>query len=143
MMISITLSVFLRRTDYALAWKLEVSEYILLLSTFFATGWLLRSGGHVSVDMFPLLFKGKKRLKEIYYGLIYTLVALICLVLTINGVMTTWEAFVAGTLQVKVYTFPKWILLSIIPFGFFILFVESSRIVYNFFSGKTSNEDTV
>ena len=140
MMISITLSVFLRRTEYALAWKLEVSEYILIVSTFFATGWLLKSGGHVSMDMVPTLLKGKKRLKEIYFGIIYIIVAAICLMLTITGTITTWDAFLAGTLQVKVYTFPKWILLSIIPFGFFILFVESLRIVYHYFSGKSSTE---
>jgi TRAP-type C4-dicarboxylate transport system permease small subunit len=134
MMVSIAMSVFLRRTDYALAWKLEVSEYILLVSTFFGAGWLLKKGEHVRVDILSNLMKGKY--EGIYNGFVYSIVAIVCLVLTYVGVATSLDAYWAGTLQVKVYAFPKWIILSLIPFGCFILFVEAAKIAYKHFSGK-------
>jgi len=72
-----------------------------------------------------------------YNGAIYTIVALVCLVFTVAGVSTGWEAYAAGTLQIKVYTFPKWMLISLIPFGGFFLFVESARVAYRYYLGKT------
>lgn len=135
MMLCIVASVFLRRTEYAFGWALEASEYILIIMTFFGTGWLLRTGGHIRVDIVPNYFKGRSR--DFYNGMIFSVVATVCLVFTIAGISTAWEAFVAGTLQIKVYTFPKWILISLIPFGGFFLFLESVRLAYGYFAPKT------
>jgi TRAP-type C4-dicarboxylate transport system permease small subunit len=135
MVLCISASVFLRRTEYSFGWGLEASEYILIITTFFATGWLLRSGGHIRVDIVSNFFKGKKQ--QIYNGIVYVIVALVCLVFTVGGAVTTWEAFVGGTLQIKVYTFPKWILISLVPFGGFFLFVESARLAYRNFRKKS------
>jgi len=134
MMLCISASVFLRRTQYAFGWGLEASEYILIMMTFFGTGWLLKTGGHTRVDIIPNAIKG--RAQELYNGLIFSIVAIVCLVLTLAGISTGWEAYVAGTMQIKVYTFPKWILISIIPFGGFFLFVESAKIAYHYFARK-------
>jgi TRAP-type C4-dicarboxylate transport system permease small subunit len=135
MMLCIVASVFLRRTEYAFGWALEASEYILIIMTFFGTGWLLGTGGHIRVDIVPNYLKGRSR--DFYNGMIFSVVATVCLVLTIAGISTAWEAFVAGTLQIKVYTFPKWILISLLPFGGFFLFIESVRLAYGYFARKT------
>jgi len=134
MVLCISASVLLRRTEYSFGWGLEASEYILIITTFFATGWLLKSGGHIRVDILSNFIKGKKQ--QIYNGIVYVIVALVCLVFTVSGAVTTWEAFVGGTLQIKVYTFPKWILISLVPFGGFFLFVESVRLAYKHFKGR-------
>lgn len=134
MVLCICASVFLRHTDYSFGWGLEASEYILIITTFFATGWLLKTGGHIRVDILSSLIKGKKQ--EIYNGIVYVVVALVCLIFTVGGAVTAWDAFVAGTLQIKVYTFPKWILISFVPFGGFFLFVESVRLAYRSFGKK-------
>ncbi|MFH1488670.1 MAG: TRAP transporter small permease subunit [Pseudomonadota bacterium] len=135
MVLCISFSIFLRRTPFSFGWGLEASEYILIIITFFGTGWLLKTGGHISVDIIPNAIRG--RTQDIYNGVIYSIVAMVCLVLTISGFSTGWEAYVAGTLQIKVYTFPKWILISLVPFGGFFLFVESAKLSYGYFAGKT------
>ena len=78
MMLCISISVFLRRTQYAFGWGLEASEYILIILTFFGTGWLLKTGGHTRVDIIPNAIKG--RAQELYNGLIFSIVAIVCLV---------------------------------------------------------------
>jgi len=131
MMLVVAISVFLRNTPYAFGWQLEVAEYILILSTFLGTGWLLREGGHIRVDVIPTFLKGRSQ--RAYNGVIYTIVAAVCLTLFIVGAHTAWEAYVSGTLQIKVYTFPKWILLSVIPFGTIFLVVESLKMACRYF----------
>lgn len=135
MVLCISASVLLRHTRYAFGWQLEASEYILIVTTFFASGWLLRAGGHIRVDIIPNFIEGRKQ--DYYNGLIFAIVALVCLGVTISGASTAWDALMAGTLQIKIYTFPKWILISLIPFGAFFLFVEASKLAYRYFSGKT------
>ncbi|MDZ7698323.1 MAG: TRAP transporter small permease subunit [Deltaproteobacteria bacterium] len=131
MMLIVAISVFLRNTPYAFGWQLEVAEYILILSTFLGTGWLLREGGHIRVDVIPTFLTGRSQ--RVYNGVIYTIVAATCLTLFIVGAHTAWEAYVSGTLQIKVYTFPKWILLSVIPFGTIFLVVESLKMACRYF----------
>jgi TRAP-type C4-dicarboxylate transport system permease small subunit len=127
-------SVFVRRTPFAIGWAIEASEYIMLLVTFFGAGWVLRNGGHINVDV--LLNVMPRRSKEVYQGILYSIVTVLCLIFTIVGISTAWEAYVAGTLHVKVYSFPKWILILLIPLGGFFLFVESSKITWRLFSKK-------
>jgi uncharacterized membrane protein YhdT len=59
--------------------------------------------------------------------------AAITLFLMIFGAIVTWENYLSGTLQVKIYTFPKWMLCIIIPIGFFFLVIESVKMAYNYF----------
>lgn len=134
MLLCICASVLLRQTPYALGWELEASEYILILITFFGTGWLMRTGGHTRVDMLPNVFKG--RTQDLYNGFSYSVVAAVCLALLLIGIDTTWDAFAAGIQQVKVYTFPKWILIAVIPFGCIFLLVESVKLAIRNFGGK-------
>jgi TRAP-type C4-dicarboxylate transport system permease small subunit len=128
-------SVFVRRTPYAIGWAVEASEYILLLITFFATGWVLKNGGHINVDVVLGLLS--RRSQEIYQGVLYSIVTVLCLVFTIVGLSTAWESYLSGTLQVKVYSFPKWILIMLIPLGGFFLFVESFKIACRRFAKRT------
>lgn len=134
MMLCICASVFLRRTPLSFGWQLEVSEYVLILATFLGAGWLMKTGGHIRVDIVLNVLKG--RAQEIYNGIVFSLVALICLLFTLSGVHTAWEAYLAGVLQIKIYTFPKWLLISIVPLGGSIIFVESVRKAFRSFAGK-------
>ena len=134
MVLIISASVLLRTTKYSFSWGLEASEYILIITTFFAAGWLLKTGGNIGVDIFQNFIKGRPQ--DLYNGVIYSIVAIVCLVFTIAGAFTAWDAYVAGTLQVRMYTFPKWILISLIPIGGFFLFVESVKLAHINFRGK-------
>lgn len=130
----ISASVFLRETRYSFVWGIEASEYILIICTFLATGWLLRSGGHINVDVVPNFIKGRSQ--ELYSGFLYSIVAAVSLWLTMVGIEEAWGNYISGTLQVKVYTFPKWILSSLVPLGGIFLFIESVKLAYRHFRGK-------
>jgi len=132
MVLYVSASVFLRHTPYPMGWGLEVAEYSLIILTFFSAGWLLKNRGHTRIDVIIDLIK-KPRIRSIIDGILYVITAAITLFLMIFSAIVTWENYRSGTLQVKVYTFPKWMLCAIIPIGFFFLVIESVKMAYNYF----------
>jgi len=132
MVLYVSASVFLRHTPYPMGWGLEVAEYSLIILTFFSAGWLLKNRGHTRIDVIIDLIK-KPRTRAIVDGILYLITAAITLFLMIFSAIVTWENYLSGTLQVKVYTFPKWMLCAIIPIGFFFLTTESVKMAYNYF----------
>jgi TRAP-type C4-dicarboxylate transport system permease small subunit len=132
MVLYVSASVFLRHTPYPMGWGLEVAEYSLIIITFFSAGWLLKNRGHTRIDILLDLIK-KPRTRAIVDGILYVITAAITLFLMIFGIIVTWENYLSGTLQVKIYTFPKWMLCIIIPIGFFFLVIESVKISYSYF----------
>jgi TRAP-type C4-dicarboxylate transport system permease small subunit len=132
MVLYVSASVFLRHTPYPIGWGLEVAEYSLIILTFFSAGWLLKNRGHTRIDILLDLIK-KPRTRAVVDGILYVITAAINLFLMIFAAILTWENYLSGTLQVKVYTFPKWMLCIIIPVGFFPLTIESLKMAYNYF----------
>ena len=132
MVLYVSASVFLRHTPYPMGWGLEVAEYSLIILTFFSAGWLLKNRGHTRIDILLDLIK-KPRTRAIVDGILYVITAAITLFLMIFGTIVTWENYWSGSLQVKLYTFPKWMLCIIIPIGFFFLVIESVKISYSYF----------
>ncbi|MDD5009691.1 MAG: TRAP transporter small permease subunit [Syntrophorhabdaceae bacterium] len=132
MVIYVSLSVLIRFTPFVVGWALEVAEYSLIVLTFFSAGWLLKNRGHTRIDVILDLIKDH-RTRSIVEGILYIITASISLFLLILSGVVTWENYASGMLQVKVYTFPKWMLCAIIPVGFFFLFVESVKLSYSYF----------
>ena len=132
MVLYVSASVFLRHTPYPMGWGLEVAEYSLIILTFFSAGWLLKNRGHTRIDIIIDLIK-KPRTRSIIDGILYLITAAITLFLMIFGVIVTWENYLSGTLQVKIYTFPKWMLCIIIPIGLFFVVIESLKMAYGYF----------
>ncbi len=130
MVIYITASIFLRHTPYPIGWGLEAAEYSLIIITFFCAGWVLKKGGHTRIDIVIDMIKNR-RSRAFVEGVLYVITAAVCLFLMVIAVIVTWENFWEGGLQVKVYTFPKWMLCAIIPIGLFFLVVESIKLVYS------------
>jgi TRAP-type C4-dicarboxylate transport system permease small subunit len=132
MVFYVTLSVVLRFTPYPIGWSLEAAEYSLIILTFFSAGWLLKNGGHTRIDILLDLIKNR-RTRSIVEGILYIITVAINLFLLILSVVVTCESYLSGDLQVKVYSFPKWMLCAIIPIGFFFLFIESVKLAYKYF----------
>jgi C4-dicarboxylate transporter DctQ subunit len=132
MVLYVSASVFLRHTPYPMGWGLEVAEYSLIILTFFSAGWLLKNRGHTRIDIIIDLIK-KPRARSIVDGILYVITAAITLFLMIFGALVTWENYLSGTLQVKIYTFPKWMLCIIIPIGLFFVVIESVKMAYSYF----------
>jgi TRAP-type C4-dicarboxylate transport system permease small subunit len=141
MVIYVSLSVLIRFTPFTIGWTLEAAEYSLIILTFFSAGWLLKNRGHTRIDILLDLIKTPST-RDIVEGILYVVTTAICLFLLILSVAVTWDNYTSGTLQVKVYTFPKWMLCAIIPTGFFFLFIESVKLAYAFFrdANKKKNE---
>jgi len=105
------------RTFFAMpqVWVIEFSEYALLYITFLGTSWLLRTEGHVGVDLLTnALSRDWKRRLAIVSAAIGLLVAI---VLVVFGVHTTIEQMRLGTYKPTVMEFPTWRVLLIIPLG--------------------------
>lgn len=132
MVFYVSASVFLRHTPYPMGWGLEVAEYSLIILTFFSAGWLLKNRGHTRIDIIIDLIK-KPRTRSIVDGILYLVTAAITLFLMIIAVILTRENYLSGTLQVKIYTFPKWMLCIIIPIGLFFVVIESLKMAYSYF----------
>ena len=132
MVLYVSASVVLRHTSYPMGWSLEVAEYSLIILTFFSAGWVLKIGGHTRIDIFLELIKNP-RTRSFVDGIIYAITAAICLFLLVVSVVLTCETCLSGTLQVKIYTFPKWMLCAIPSIGFFFLVIESVKLAYNYF----------
>lgn len=126
MMLSICGSVIFRRAFVDFGWAVEVSEYILVIITLFGAGWLLRTSGHVRVDILATRIHGEK--KALYDAAIFTAVSLICIAFTLIGVNAVGEVYSTGTVEIKVYfQFKKWIFHSLFPLAGFVLSVESIK----------------
>ena len=132
MVLYVSASVFLRHTPYPMGWGLEVAEYSLIILTFFSAGWLLKNRGHTRIDIIIDLIK-KPRTRSIVDGILYLVTAAITLFLMIIAAIVTRENYLSGTLQVKIYTFPKWMLCIIIPIGLFFVVIESLKMAYSYF----------
>ena len=108
-----------------IAWMIEVSEDIVLYICFLGTAWVLKMGGHVSVDLvYDRLNPKTKLLLDI---IVSAMGVIICLILTWYSGASTWDHFQAGILHPKVLKIPKAILLGIIPVGFLMLSLQFLR----------------
>lgn len=125
-MIAVSLDVCLRFLFNApLLGITEITEYMMLYTCMLGAAWLLRSDGHVSIDIVTNLLPGKTR-----KGL-FVVTALICAVtcayITCWGAVTTWDHFERGIKDFKILEIPKWTFLVSIPIGFMLLTIEFLR----------------
>lgn len=106
-------------------WILQFNEYSLLWITFLGTAWTLVRGRHVSVDLLT------GRLGErtgIYFRLFHGILGtVVCVVLLWYGSATTWGHFQNGITDVKAVDVPKYLILVVIPIGFFLLTLQFVR----------------
>ena len=107
-------------------WTIEITEYILLYTTFLGSAWLLRQGEHVRVDL--LITRLKPKYNTILTITMFSLAAICCLILFYWGVAATLHAFHSQVLVPKELGTPKFLVLMIIPFGFLLLVIEFMRL---------------
>ena len=108
---------------------LEISEFSLLWITFLGTAWLLRKGGHVSIDIVPsrLSPRGAALLDVITCCVSILLFALI----TWYSAKITLQHFQTNYLiGTTILREPKAPIEIIIPIGCFLLFIELFRKTY-------------
>ena len=88
-LLSVCLEVVMRYFfNRPLQWVVELTEYALLYITFLGTAWLLRSEGHINVDVFLTLFSRRAqsgfKIFSSIIGIIVSFWLLISFVLLVN-----------------------------------------------------------
>ncbi len=109
-------------------WVVQATEYSLLWIVFLSASYLLREGGHISIDLIYGSLKGKK--KVIVDLLINFLCSFFMGILTLFSSFYFFECLSLKVTDVRTYTVPKWILFSVIPFGSFFLTVQFLRLFF-------------
>jgi len=106
-------------------WSVEVCEYILFGIAFLGAPWLLKKGGHVSIDIVMSGFGPKaQRYLNIFSGVSGAVTsAVICYF----SIVTAWNSYVSGVVVTKTLTIPKHYFLFMIALSYFLLFIEFSK----------------
>jgi len=123
-----------------LPWVLEVTEYSLLYITFLCTGWVLKNEGHVNTDLLLIALSKKRRAFMNFATSIMG--AAVCAVTGWYGLMVSLDKLRQGSYQPTAMEAPDFILFIIIPFGFFVLFIQFMRRMAHYYSswrGRVEN----
>jgi len=106
-------------------WAIEVTEYLMVWITFLGAAWVLKKEAHVKIDV---LLNALKPRGQAFLNLVSTsIMAAICLFLTVWGIIVTYDSVIRGAARTYQYTVPLWILLIVIPIGCFFLFIQSVK----------------
>lgn len=109
-----------------LVWGLEVTEYILLYSTFLGMPWLvLRTQGHVRIDVVVTQLS-QRRQAGLEMG-VSLVVAVLCAVVAYYALMTAWDQYVRGVLTYGIYPIPKSLVIIPLVVSFTLCTVEFLR----------------
>jgi TRAP-type C4-dicarboxylate transport system permease small subunit len=133
--LSVCLEVLMRYGfNSPLIWVVEIGEYALLYITFLGTAWALKNGSHVRVDIILGLFSQTTR--RVLGVISSSLGVIISIVLTVCGILVTWDKFASHAYKPTVVEFPTWIVVIVIPIGSFFLGVRFLRILVEYWTGE-------
>ena len=133
MMLAVTYEVVMRYfLNRPTIWVIEVVEWSMVWITFLGAAWVLRTGGHVKMDI--VLNRLSPRAQVLLNVVTSIIGALICLTLFWYSSQLTWDHFLRGVLESRMLAVPKAPLLVIIPVGSFLLFIQFLRRAYGYLS---------
>lgn len=127
MMLSVSVDVVMRYAlNRPIMGVLEINEYALLYATFLGTAWLLKRGGHVTVEM--IVARLRPKAQAMAYVITSILGAIACGVLMWYSAQCTWDHLVRGVRNPgAVLQIPIAAVVAIIPIGSFLLFIQFLR----------------
>jgi TRAP-type C4-dicarboxylate transport system permease small subunit len=112
-------------------WTVEVCEYFLFAIAFLGAPWLLKKGGHVSIDIIVAQMGPKAR---IFLGLFSKAMGvLISAIICGFSMVTSWDSYVSGVVVIKTLSIPKYYFLLLIALGYFLLLIEFARQFFGHF----------
>jgi len=106
---------------FPMPWSLDIAEYLLYAITFLGAPWVLRNGGHISVDLLSqhLAERPRRALQRIANAI----GAIVCLVLLWFSSRVWYASFSDGTMVYETFVFPEWVLFTLAPPVFLLLVV--------------------
>lgn len=106
-------------------WTVEVCEYLLFGITFLGAPWLLREGGHVTVDLVTeRLSGGVRRVLERVSGLAG---AVACGLLAWFGLVAALDCYRSGVVEVRTLDVPKFYFMLVLALGYGLLAAQFCR----------------
>lgn len=120
-------------------WTFQFTEYALLWFTFLGAAWLLREGGHISIDTIVSRLNRKTRRKLDFIDNI--LGFSVSVIIFWFGTLHTIDLFQRGIMEVKGTIVPKGPLFLIIPLGGLALSIQFGRQFFNNLRSKTDNTE--
>lgn len=126
--VAVSMDVVLRNLGMgSLPWIVQTSEYVVLWVPFLTAAWLLRRGGHVTVDLVS------SRLSDTSRHRLYLAVMVVCLVvvaaLTYIAAGSVWTSYTRGTVIRGPVTVPRWVVHSVVPVGLGLMTLEFARLI--------------
>ena len=120
------------------AWAVEMCEYMLFLIAFLGAPWLLKLEGHVKIDIILNMLNPKSQtLLNIATS---ALGVITCMLLAWYGGETAWDHFRRGIPVIKIVAIPKFIFLTVILIGCFLLSIQFLRQFYAHLRNRLSLE---
>ena len=134
MVIITCLQVILRYVfDSGIVWGLEATSYAFLWMVLLGLSYGVRTNSHIAVDFLLTRLPGKSRrlllLLAVALGLIYTLTML-------YGTYIYIERLYLLEIDAQNIPLPKWLLSSILPFGFFLLLLRLLQLAKQIYVGE-------
>lgn len=106
-------------------WAVQFTEYALLWMTLLGAAWVLKKHKHVSVDLLTSRLSPRVRA---YFDLAHSVMGVaVCGLLCWYGTIVTWGQWQRGVMDIQVVDMPKYLILIIIPCGFFFLIAQFLR----------------
>lgn len=112
---------------FTIGWKIDVSQYLLYLSVFLAAPWVLREGGHVSVDIVVAMMRPRAADLMTRAG---ALIGASCsAVLIYYSTRALMGSYASGTRVFRSIIFPEWYVYTPGPLIFTLMFLIFARAV--------------
>ncbi len=113
----------------AIIWVLEVSGFGLLYITFLVAAWVLKSDGHIKIDL--VLNRLSPRAQAMANTITSIVGLIICAIVFWYSARVTLEYFQLGVYEsYAMLKPPKYLLVGIIPLGTLLLMIQFSRRTY-------------
>ena len=115
-------------------WVLETSEYSLLYISFLGAPYLLEKNMHVVIDI--VYTSLTKNLRLFFQGLNSVLGFLVCITLTIVGIMVVVDQYGLGVREVTVMQPLSWWLTAALPLGTGLMSIQFIEKFFRTLKGK-------
>lgn len=101
-----------------LGWVFEMTEYALLCIPFLGMAWLVRQGGHVTIDI--AIEAAPEHRRPMMRALAAGIAAVTCAIGSFWGFLAAWDNFERGVTTVGIYPVQKFPFLAVIAIGFLL-----------------------
>lgn len=103
-----------------------LTEYALLYFTMAAAPWLVRTRGHIVVEVLHTRLSGATR--RIVDGFILLVCVLVSVIICILAALLALEGWQRGEVEIRSLNMPRWLLFAPLTIGFGLMAVEFLRL---------------